>query len=331
MRGQTMNGNKGRSMLSATAMILSLSFAAPASAGIDWVGPEVPAEGLRVGSELLEWSSNDGIPTLTHKGQPVVHSTNSYAKPTFTVLDTLISPETSAVLLQAGAAATRDCSVIHVVESRQPATMVAHELGSVCIAFDMPKVERNAEGFLFSYPPNPMEESSTRQWHARTGEVTTRKVKFRPEPHSTMAKLTGVDHPERAEPLENEEFFSAVTRLPALQRDRILSALWMVTKDCCGWAIQNPYGVAIDDRTVAYAGCGQYMVGTRVDCKDSDALAVWDRQRGAFYFATDGHRTDHRHDDPAPTIWPPLQDWSSAARERFEAWADGRALLTTNR
>lgn len=332
MRGQTLSRNKRRSIWSAAATILTLSFAAPASAGIDWRGPEVPAEGLRVGSELLEWGGNDDIPTLMHKGQPVVRSTNSYAKPVFTVLDTWTTPDTSAVLLQAGVAATRDCSVIHVVETRRSDLVAVHELGTICVAFDMPKVERNAEGFLFSDPPSPMQGTSARQWHARTGLVTTDKVKFHPQPLSTMEGLVSTDRPELAEPLENEEFFEAVARLPALQRDRILNALWPVTKECCGWEMQRLYGVAIDSRTAAYSGCGQYMVGAWVRCKDSDALAVWDRHLGTFYFATDEHRTEGRHDDPAAlTVWPPPQEWSPAARERLEAWENGRALLTTNR
>jgi hypothetical protein len=321
-------------MLSAAATILTLSFAAPVNARIDWMGPEVPAEGLRVGSELLEWGSNEGIPTLMHKGNAVVRSTNSYAKPTFTPLDTWNSAETSAVILQAGATATKDCSIIHVVESRQPGLVSAHELGEICVAFSMPMVERNEQGFLFSNPPSPMNEATARQWHARTGEVTANKVKFRPESHSTMMQLVSMDRPELAEPLRNEEFYEAASRLPALQRDRTFMALWDVTGTCplCGGnADQSLYGVAIDERTAAYSGCGWYMDGARVNCRDSDALAVWDRRLGAFYFATDEHRAGHRHDDPTLTVWPPLQDWSPAARERFEAWADGRALLTTNR
>ena len=332
MRGQKISKNKRRSIWSATATIVTLSFAAPASAGIDWMGPEVPAEGLRVGSELLEWDGNDGIPTLMHKGQPLVRSTNSHAKPAFTILDAWKSADTNAVLLQAGAAATKDCSVIYVVESRQPHLLAVHELGMICVAFDMPKVERIEEGFLFSYPPRPLDAALVRQWHARTGLVTTDKVKFHPQPLSTMEKLVSTDRPELAEPLENEEFFEAVARLPTLQRDRILNALWPVTKECCGWEMQGLYGVAIDNRTAAYSGCGQYMNGARVNCSDSDALAVWDRQRGTFYFATDEHRRDGRHDDPAALgVWPPSQDWSPAARERFEAWKEGRALLATNR
>lgn len=318
-------------LLSASISLSALSFTLSAKAGIDWAGPEVPAEGLRIGSELLEWSSKDGIPALMRKGQPVVSSTNGYTKPPFTVLDTWSTPETTAVLLQAGAAATRDCSVVHVVETRQPDSVAAHELGTICVAFDMPRVARNAEGFLFSYPPSPTQGTSVRQWHAGTGTVTASKGEFRPVPHSTMEQLASEDHPERVEPLENEEFFTAVRRLPASQHNRILNALWLVTKDCCDWAMRSLYGIAMDDRTVAYAGCGQYMVGARVNCGDSDALAVWDRQRGSFNFATDEHRRDGRHDDPAAlTVWPPLPEWSPAARERFEAWKDGRHLLTTN-
>jgi len=335
MHRQIRSNRKRRSILTAVAAILTLSFEAPANAGIDWTGPEVPPEGLHVGSELLEWGSNEGIPTLMHRGQPVVRSTNSYAKPAFTPLDTWISAETSAVILQTGATATKDCSVIYVVESRQPGLVSAHELGEICVAFSMPLVERNEQGFLFSNLPSPMNEATSRQWHARTGEVTASKVKLRPESHSTMMQLVSMDRRELAEPLQNEEFFAAVSRLPALQREQVLTALWEVTAGCngCGGdADQALYGVAIDARTAAYSGCGWYMDGARVNCRDSDALAVWDRQRGAFYFATDAHRRDGRHDDPASlTVWPPSQDWSPAARERLEAWKGGKALPTTNR
>lgn len=335
MHGRTRSNNKRRSILSAAAAILTLSFEAPANAGIDWKGPEVPAEGLRVGSELLEWGSNEGIPTLMHKGKAVVRSTNSYAKPTFTALDSWISAETSAVILQAGTTATKDCSVIYVVETRQPGLVSAHGLGEICVTFSMPIVERNERGFLFSNPPSPMNEATARQWHARTGEVTASKLKFRPESHSTMTKLVSMDRPELVEPLRNEEFFAAVSRLPALQREQVLTALWEVTAGCngCGGdADQALYGVAMDERTVAYSGCGWHMDGARVNCTSSDALAVWDRQRGAFYFATDEHRRDGRHDDPATlSVWPPSQDWSPAARERLEAWKDGRALPTKTR
>jgi hypothetical protein len=335
MHGQTMSQNKRRSMWSAATTILTLSFVTPVDAGIDWTGHAVPAEGLRVGSELLEWSSTDGIPTLMHKGQPVVRSTNGYAKPAFTALDTWISATTSAIILQAGTTATKDCSVIYVVESRQPGLVSAHELGEICVAFSMPMVERNEQGFLFSYPPSPMNEATARQWHARTGEVTASKVKFRPESRSTMTKLVSMDRPELVEPLQNEEFFAAVYRLAAPQREQVLTALWEVTagcNGCSGNADQALYGVAIDEQTAAYAGCGWYMDGARVNCTSSDALAVWDRRQDAFYFATDEHRRDGRHDDPATlTVWPPSQDWSPAARERLEAWKDGRALLTTNR
>lgn len=305
------------------------------NAGIDWMGPEVPTEGLRVGSEVLEWGNNDNIPTLMHAGHPVVRSTNSYAKLAFNVLDTWISAETNAVVLQAGTTATKDCSVIHVVESRQPGLVSVHRLGEICVSFTMPIVERNEQGFLFSNPPNPMNEATARQWHARTGEVTISKAKFSPESNSTMTKLVSMDRPELLEPLRNEEFFTAVSRLPAPQRKRAMMALWEVTAGCNGCSgnvDQALYGVAIDERTAAYSGCGWYMDGARVNCRSSDALAVWDRKQGTFYFATDEHRRDGRHDEPATLmVWPPLRDWPPAARERLEAWQDGRALLTTNR
>jgi hypothetical protein len=203
------------------------------------------------------------------------------------------------------------------------------------VSFDKVRVERNEQGFVFAYTPLPKWKASAKQWQARTGDVATTEIAFRPEPDSTMAGLVSAGRPELAEPLLNTEFFTAVSRVPAPQRERLLAALWQVTNGCSGCsgsADQRLYGVAIDNRTAAYSGCGWYMNGARVNCGESDALAVWDREGGGFYFATDVHRKEGIHDDAATlTTWPALQAWPPAARDRFEAWRNGRAWPTENR
>ncbi len=130
------------------------------------------------------------------------------------------------------------------------------------------------------------------------------------------------------DPLQNEQFYSAVSRLSKLEQGRLLSALWQVDNGCsgCGGSAQKElYGVVVDDRTAAYSGCGWYMDGGWLNCSASDALAVWDRERGSVYFATDLHREDGIHDVAAEmTVSPALEAWPATARDRFERWRKGR-------
>ena len=107
-------------------------------------------QGLKVGDELLSWGAAWGIPTLDYKGATVVSSTNSYVKPPFTILDRWKSAETDAVLLKAGQTATKDCSFFHVVESRKPGSVTAHELGQSCVGFARRTLDRNEDGFAFA-------------------------------------------------------------------------------------------------------------------------------------------------------------------------------------
>jgi hypothetical protein len=188
---------------------------------------------------------------------------------------------------------------------------------------------------MFTDALSPREPTSTRQWQARTGDVVTAKIEFQPVEGSTMASLASGDRPERSEPLENAELFSAVSRTPPPQRSRLLDALWQVANgcpDCGGNAQKELYGVAIDKSTAAYSGCGWYMNGAWLNCSGSDALAVWDQKRGGFYFATDMHRENGVHDDPATLLFSPaFEDWPMEARDRFETWRNGRPWPFGNR
>jgi hypothetical protein len=307
----------------------------PAHGGIDWNGPEVDPDGLKVGAEVLSWGASWGIPTLDYKGRTVVSSTNSYVKPPFTILDRWKSAETDAALLKAGQTATKDCSFFYVVESRKPGSVTAHELGESCVGFAKRTLDRNEDGFAFARFPAPTGIGLVKQWRARTGDVVEREFDFRPEAGSTMAHLASGARPQEAEPLENAEFYSAVMAVPQPLRGRLLAALWHVADGCngCGgWAQKELYGVAIDARTIAYSGCGWYMTGAMLNCGSSDALAVWDRERGGFYFAGDEHIPDGVHGNiDQVEVWPTLHTWPPAVRDRFEAWRNGRAWVPQGR
>jgi hypothetical protein len=281
----------------------------------------VPSEEFKLGSEVLSWGKENDIPTLTHKGRVVVNGTNTYMTPPFAVLDRWDDSQTSAVLLQAGVAATLDCALIHVLESRTRGTVVAHELSTICVGMRMPTVERTEQGFIFTPAPRPAMPAETRQWLARTGTVVTTTVQWHPAARTTMAAFAERPAGDFAEPLETEEFFAAVSRLPRPERDRAANGC----SGCGGSAVKELYGVAIDARTAAFSGCGWYMHGALLQCGRSDALAVWDRERRAFYFATDVHRDYGIHDDAvALTLSPPLSECSAAAREKLEIWRNGR-------
>jgi hypothetical protein len=209
---------------------------------------------------------------------------------------------------------------------------VEHELGGICVGLDGPEAKRNDEGFAFMEPAYPTKPGKITQWRARTGDVVTSNIEFRPDRGSSMLGLVSGKRPEAAEPLKNAEFFSAVLRLPPPARERVLDALWQIANGCssCGGsARQELYGVAIDVSTVAYSGCGWWMYGARLNCGESDALAVWLREGKGFYFATDKHRDDGNHvDDTVMIIWPALKEWPAPARDRFEKWRAGRPWPT---
>jgi hypothetical protein len=158
-----------------------------------------------------------------------------------------------------GYVATKDCSVIHVVESRKSGSVTAHELGQVCVGMTGPSIDRNQDGFVFAESPSPAEPALTKQWRAGTGDVVTSRIDFCPDAGSTMAGLVSDAPPQKAEPLENAEFYSAVSAVPQRLRGRLPKALWQAANGCSmcgGWAEKELYGVAIDTRTIAYSGCG---------------------------------------------------------------------------
>jgi len=299
---------------------------------------DVPAEGLMLGAEKLTLAAtSDGTKALQHKGRTVIEAPASDDHP-FTVLRHWNSAETQAILINAGSAASNECATTYVVETRKPGEVVAHELGTTCVAFDATDVKRDQRGFSLTQPATPMEDGETTTWIAKSGELAKTRVRFEPVSGTTMADLVRHEKPETEAPLANAEFYAAVNRLPTPDRTHVMAALWQVEngcESCRGPAAQRFYGVRIDSDAVAYSGCGLTMSGADVSCGEDDALAVWDRRTGAFYFAVAPHRPDGRHaGDVGPHgaahFYPSLNEWSPAARAKFAAWNAGEKWTVKN-
>jgi uncharacterized protein len=287
---------------------------------------DLPPAGMKLARETLTWGrSEDGMRTLNHHGRVVLKE--RYAPrndPPFMVLDRWRSGDMDAALIQEAGIASGDCATFSVVESRTPGAVARHELGEACVGDENSSAARNAEGFAFSSPASPLADGHVRQWQADTGRVTESKRAFNPEPSSTMKSLASSQKPETIEPLRNAEFFAAVSRLSPSNKQRATEALWDLTNGCETCNLEHPelYGVALDPKTIAYSGCSWFWNGGHFLCGLTDALAVWDREGGGFYFATDKHSEDGHHGAKAE-VEPPLASWPAPARARYERWRKG--------
>jgi len=316
-------------LLFAVPLVGAIQSSPSTNAQTDWEATAVPPEGLKLGNETLTWGEDRGLKTLVH-GNHIVASSQYTPRtyPAFTLLSRWTSPQTNAVLLQADAIASKDCASYYVIESRMPGAVVSHALGEACVGMTGPSIARNSEGFVFAEAPRPFVEAEAKQWNALTGDIVASKVSWRPRSGTTMAGFVADSRGPYAGPLDVAEFFSAVTLLPKLQQNRLVDALSQVDNGCplCGGSAQKElYGAIVSEHMAAFSGCGWYMNGGWLECGSSDALAVWDRESSAFYFATDSHRDNGVHDNDATLmVSPELSSWSPAARDKFEIWRNGR-------
>lgn len=293
-------------------------------AGEQFGSSNIPAQGLSLGAARLRWAiTPEGRRTLTYQGRVVLEEPFIGQTTSFTVLERWKSYETEAALVEAGAAASAQCSSVHVVENRRQGGVRAHDLGLNCVSFDPPEFGPTEDGFRFIDPAAPGRAGKATQWRATTGELTSEPVNFHPSAGSTLSMLVASTHPETEEPLRNDEFYSTVMKLGDGDRERVFQALWQVANGCrgCSGADNDTYGITASAGVISYSGCGWFMDGARIRCTQADALAVLDRRDHAVYFATDEHRCDEDHDGAHLT--PPLEKWPAEARARFELWRKG--------
>jgi hypothetical protein len=69
------------------------------------------------------------------------------------------------------------------------------------------------------------------------------------------------------------------------------------------------------------SGCGIYLEGHYVRCSGSDALAIWEKATGKFYFAI-AHSGQNGKREPSSDIqaFPAIETWSQVARAQYADW-----------
>lgn len=308
----------------------------------DTVG--APPEGLTLGTEkLLVGKREDGETPLLHNGKVLITS-YGWGKQPFMVLQHWSSKETSAALIGTEHAGADQCTTTFVVEMRKPGEVVKHDLGEGCAWLQSNEVKRDQRGFSVTDPATPTQDGKTTAWIAQTGTLSVSRVKFKATAGSTMTDLLRRERPEFEGPLNYADFYTAANRLSAADRTRVMEALWRVESGCSGCRStvnQTLYGVRITPEAIAYSGCGLRTPGAEVVCGGPDALAVWDRKTGAFYFAVAPHSDDRRHPDAAGEaagaapgglvhFYPASSDWSAAARAELELWKNGAKWTETS-
>lgn len=278
---------------------------------------------LTVGTETLSVTDDKeaGGYALEYRGKTV--GWLGYQPDNIVVLRRLAAHGATAALVRVGVAATLQCGTDVVLENTAPGGLHIHKLATNCVSLmGSGSSGRIAQGFEFVRSPWPASPGERIVWSLGEG-ISKSKIVFSPEPGTKMASLFEAKQPNFNEPLRNEEFYGAVVAMTGKDRQRFLDSLWGVANGCdgCGGnAEQRLYGQRIDDDVISYSSCGWYMYGAHLNCAGDDALAVWQKSSGSFYFAIVPH-------DASASVeaYPPLTNWSKAALARFEAWRDGEA------
>jgi hypothetical protein len=283
-------------------------------------------DGLTLGTQHLTIAPlSPGMDALWHDGLAAAQAP-SYLTPEFTVLQRWNGPETSAALVEGGVAASQSCSTVYVLEERAREGFKTHELGELCVGYEIKSLVRTREGFALIEPATPVQEGMSTEWDEQTGELTRRKLLFQPTPGTKMIDFIKNYEGSTSEPLRNAEFFNAISSVQDPDRKRFLIALWQVTNSCPGCdnsEIANSYGRYDDKSILAYSGCGQYMNGGIVRCQADDALAIWVRNGGSFFFAIKPHRGEDQSRKSDVHFYPPRNRWPTVTIKKLTDWLNG--------
>ena len=88
-------------------------------------------------------------------------------------------------------------------------------------------------------------------------------------------------------PWEMQSFIGPFRRFPTLDRADFLVSLSGLYEgyDCAGPIDYSLYGLRNTTDVYSMSGCGIYLEGHYVRCSGADALVVWEKHTGKFYFA----------------------------------------------
>jgi uncharacterized protein YecT (DUF1311 family) len=286
-----------------------------------------PGDTLAVGAETLVIDvDGQGEMFLKHQGKVVIDVSDDFGAPPFTVLRRASGPGGAGILLEAGAAQGEHCSTIYLIWTSK-AGLQSRDLGLNCIGFDPVSTLKTDRGLTFEEPVAPYRDGKETDWDVQSGEVSDHFIRFQPTPGTSMLDLISSGNALNQEPLKNQEFFDAAGKLPADDRKRLVTALWQITADCSTCldeAGRGHYGVIIEPDGAAYSGCGMFMYGGDLRCGDIDALAVWERKTGSFYFTWSRHQKPGGAFPPVQLAsFPPMNQWSDYAKAKSQLWDRG--------
>ncbi|MGJ4945336.1 lysozyme inhibitor LprI family protein [Bradyrhizobium sp. HKCCYLS1011] len=286
---------------------------------------------LTVGTATLVVGTNQEMhKVLEYQGKVLAEAYFPDVEPPFTVLARWSGPTGAGILLEAGEAASLQCSTISLIATSETG-LTGHELGLRCVGFDEIVTKATDHGLAFIPPVAPGEDAEEVDWDGQNNQTTTHLINFSPEPGTTMRGLTADARAHHREPLKIKEFYDAVREVPEPDRKRLLVALWQVGGDCSECrddAGREHYGMTIEPDGAIYSGCGLFMHGGVLKCGENDALAVWEKSSGRFFFALMPHR---EKGDPFPAAWtttfPATAQWTPFAKSKLELWRNGAAWI----
>jgi len=137
-----------------------------------------------------------------------------------------------------------------------------------------------------------------------------------------MIDLYNAKEQEFKEPLDNKEFYHAVEALPAAERAKFFASLSGLYGgcDCAGPIDYHLYGLRKTGDVYAISGCGIYLEGHFVRCSGDDALAIWDKASGKFFFAIAPDAAENGKRSGKTKTFPLLDVWPVSARAQFQDW-----------
>jgi len=245
-----------------------------------------------------------------------------YSGPAFVVKERLKHESDEAVLLESHDGGQMNCAHYYVLVFEEPRGLRADEFGESCLVPGRGgDASRTGQGFQFLRPAEPASAGEQLNWTWQTG-ITRTAIAYVPNGSVRMNDLMMAKEKEFAEPLRNGEFYRAVSNIPESDRKDFLVSLQDVEKpcDCQATIDMKRYGLRRTSDLYSISACGLYLEGYLVRCGGPDALAVWEKSSGKFYFAIVRNEAprDHAYDDIH--VFPSLDKWSDAGRGQYNDW-----------
>jgi uncharacterized protein YecT (DUF1311 family) len=299
---------------------------------------------LVVSSECSNDTSSYG---LSYKSKVIVCGLRGlYEESPFVVKRRLTNGDNEAALLESHDGGEMNCSHYYILSVEAHGDLNIQKFGTSCLVPNskaavlwdettkktigefLPELEgggsafRTEQGFEFFRKPSAQSAGERLQWNWKTGYSKT-TIAYAPEGGKSMNDLANAKPTEFKEPLENAEFYRAVLALPDPDKDDFLVSLSGLNSgcDCVGPIDYSLYGLRNTADVYAMSGCGIYLEGHYVRCSGADALAVWEKGTGKFYFAIiHGGQNGKRLPPSAVHAFPTIDTWSDIVRAQFADW-----------